>query len=146
MKKVIFLNTNQKQLLVDTGIGVQQLSDKEIYNTLSLSDIQSIQTKTTSLLEQGKLLSRYGFEPEEDRCFPVFSSNDMESNYSISNTPLDAECIDANTIVVWIADSAYSTNNMLQYNLRKIVKAISKVMPFDDLINTSQFKLMVLSS
>jgi len=74
MKRIVFLNMKQKEMLDAAGIGLSSLADSTIEDVLSEVDIREIQHVSRVLSEPGKLLARHGFSPVDSDTAQPYNS------------------------------------------------------------------------
>lgn len=141
MQNIIFLSTNQKEVLDLTGLDVSCLLPDVIGDYFSAADICYIKAGTVKSLEEDGVLSQY-----------LFSNGELTEWYhgreiipTPKNSQLSASCPNSETIVIWPEESTVSANIMLQRNLGEFVKAMSKVMTFKDVAKSKQFELLIQS-
>lgn len=151
MKRVIFLNAEQKALLDSYGLGADCLLPQNIKKHLTTTDAYDIEGLSKALRAEGRVLSNYGFgfglgsntnNIDEPYLSPSIEE-ELKEFSSWRNLELDAECPDSETIVVWQVVGGVKPHCMLKDNLCNILKAMQRVMSFSELIASQQFELSV---
>lgn len=138
MLKVIFLNQSYKAMLEEAGLCLTNLLPGNIQGVFTHTQIKEIEN-TKYRADVCKLLDRIGFTISDDQPFPVVDTLD-----SINvGSPVDAEMIADDTIVLWALENGNSHYTMLGQNLERVIVAMGKTIPLTVLTQTKQFELFV---
>lgn len=155
MQSIIFLTNEFMQMIKSSGMSLDCLKSDQIGNYLSREDQYDIDYMTTKAREDGNILSYYGFGFETDAdkqlakskiVMPKDNLDKYVAGLMSIETPIDAYCPDSNTIILWIDDSAIEEKSyrMFHANLRRVLRAMTRVMSYDTVLKTSQFELAIL--
>ncbi len=145
VKEIIFLSHDYMDMIEAAKINKDDLVSSKIKDVLSRSDIRAIEQMTNKAYNQ-KLLQYYGFN---DNC----DCSGLSRGYSNSNSiidpeldkPLYAHCPNQNSIIVWQGERDEScSRNLFRENLKNILKAMTRVMSFDDVVKSDQFELLIM--
>ncbi len=148
---VKFLTHEFKKMLDEAGIALDNLVAGKIYTVLSSSTILEIYV-AIRLAEKARLFESYGVLEKTTEEMPVCASDGSEeeafSYKSIDNhrrVKLNAYCPDKETIILW-QDEYYEgqPNDMFGDNLKAVLRAMTRVMSFDDVLESKTFENLIL--
>lgn len=153
-QKVIYLPLNIKKLLDSNKVSLDNLNE----DILSATDMTNIRTITESKISEG-LFEYFGFKnpivvirkDNEKYCScecPVREYQDLSiiaSNFTA--TTFDAFFTADKKLILWETECSCTTisNNMFKGNLERILKAMTRVMSFEEVINSEQMEQYVLA-
>lgn len=137
----------QKKIVDEAGISPSFITIDTLKERLTSFDFFQIFSKTSMLLQEGRLLNKFGFEKitNNNNCISEDGCNiDLMDEINSTSVVLNAVCPDKESITIWESDSENNANNM-NHSILNIVQAMYRVMRYDEIIRTKQFKICFMN-
>jgi len=154
IKNILFLTAEFKQMIEDSGLGLDSLLPQNRSSHFCRDDLYEIDYMTMKAREDGGILAFYGFgfgnsmEAELQSSRLIVPKADIDTHmqaFDFRTTPLDACCVDQDTIILWQQErNEEATNLMFKANLKAILKAMARVLPYEKVLASQQFELAIL--
>ncbi len=148
MDSIIFLNYNQCCILNEGYIDISQLQIEHLQQVLTAVDYYNIIDYTKFLLQKDNLLYKLGFTNCNNENYAYTSSKYVDF---ILTDPLNAYYTSDNNIIICdnkICNTeviAFTDKIVYKQTLYNIVKAMQKIKTFQEIKQTKQFELLILS-